>query len=129
MWHKTSQWNAILYLIATILFFSLSLKSASAAENSPSSQTQLNEGEKIYLSYCAVCHGDQGNGKTWVSGTLNPPPRNFTDPGVIQFLNRDRMRNSITNGRPGTGMQPWKSRLSSFQIESVIDYIRETFMG
>ena len=85
-------------------------------------------GETLYQTTCAVCHGDQGNGKTWVSGTLNPPPRNFTDPVVVQYLNRERMRTSILNGRPGTGMQPWKARLSESEIEAIIDYIRATFM-
>ena len=88
----------------------------------------VKQGESIYQEVCSVCHGDAGNGQTWVSKTLNPPPRNFKDPQVIKTLNREQMFHSISNGRPGTGMQPFKSRLSDQEIESVIDFIRSTFM-
>ena len=94
----------------------------------PSQEGGGRSGEKVYQENCSVCHGDRGNGKTWVSGTLKPPPRNFTDPEVIKVLGRERMFQSISNGRPGTGMQPFKSRLSPDEIEAVIDYIRTDFM-
>jgi mono/diheme cytochrome c family protein len=117
-----------LWLLATILALFTAHLSISSGWASEADRLDLKAGEKVYQSYCSVCHGDQGNGKTWVSGTLNPPPRNFTDPAVIESLNRERMKQSILNGRPGTGMQPWKSRLSEQEVESVIDYIRTSFM-
>jgi mono/diheme cytochrome c family protein len=113
-------------LLGTILMFGYDTRAAHAEKTSRSNSANI--GETIYQANCAVCHGDSGNGQTWVSGTLQPPPRNFTDPDVIQTLTRERMHDSITNGRPGTGMQPWKSRLSEDQIHAVIDYIRATFM-
>jgi mono/diheme cytochrome c family protein len=38
------------------------------------------------------------------------------------------MLHSITNGRPGTAMMPWKTRLSKAEIEAVADFIRGSFM-
>jgi mono/diheme cytochrome c family protein len=102
-----------------------------------SAKTELNEdaiiasimnGEGLYQTTCSVCHGDKGNADTWVSKSLNPKPKNFTDPKVIASLSRDRMFYSIYNGRSGTAMQPFRHQLSEMQITSVIDYIRSKLM-
>lgn len=86
-------------------------------------------GEKIYRKNCAVCHGDKGNTAYWAKNGLNPPPRDFTGPKAQAELTRDRMIHSITNGRPGTGMMPFKTRLSKEQIAEVVRFIRFKFMG
>ena len=86
-------------------------------------------GEKVYTEHCAVCHGDSGNTSYWAKNGLNPPPRDFTAPESQGVLTRSRMVHSITNGRPGTGMMPFKSRLSSNEISAVVGYIRFKFMG
>jgi len=82
------------------------------------------EGAKLYSSYCAVCHGDQGNGKSRAQASLNPPPRDFTSAA----LPRERMLESVSNGRPGTAMSAWKTQLRPQQIAAVVDYVRQTFM-
>jgi mono/diheme cytochrome c family protein len=38
------------------------------------------------------------------------------------------MIESVTNGRSGTAMSAWKSQLSQSEIESIVDYVRNTFM-
>ena len=86
------------------------------------------EGRKIYNKNCSVCHGDKGNTAIWARSGLNPPPRDFTAPQSRQELTRERMIHSVTNGRPGTGMMPFKTKLQSNQIEAVVDYIREAFI-
>lgn len=35
---------------------------------------------------------------------------------------------SVTHGRPGTAMTPWKNQLSPKEIEALVDYVRNTFM-
>ena len=96
-------------------------------QNNPQIAEQV-EAEKIYSRNCAVCHGDKGNGAIWTRGGLNPPPRNFSTEQARQELTRERMINSVTNGRPGTAMQPHKGKLSESEIASVVDFIRATFM-
>jgi len=114
------------YLISFIIGLFVAsgyLPASYAAESNP-----LKEGEELYQKNCSVCHGDKGDGNTWVSHDLDPKPKNFTDPLVITALTRKRMFNSITNGRPGTAMQPFKTQLSESEINLIIDYIQTTFM-
>jgi len=89
---------------------------------------QFMAGQKIYTANCAVCHGDKGNTALWARSGLNPPPRDFTSERARKELNRERMIHSVTNGRPGTGMMPFKSKLSSDEITQVVDFIRATFI-
>lgn len=86
-------------------------------------------GEKIYTQNCAVCHGDNGSTAFWAKNGLNPPPRDFTSPEAQSVLTRERMVHSVTNGRPGTGMMPFTTRLSAEDIAAVVGFIRFKFMG
>lgn len=99
---------------------------ASAGEHTAKGKNQ--PPEKIYHNYCSVCHGDRGDAQTRARNSLTPPPRNFTSAEETAQLTRERMINSVTNGRTGTAMMPWKSELSPQEIESLVDYIRATFM-
>lgn len=83
---------------------------------------------EIYHEYCSVCHGDSGNGLSRASGSFFPPPRDFTSKQSAKELTRSRMIFSVTYGRPNTAMPSWGVRLSKQDIESVVDYIRETYM-
>lgn len=89
----------------------------------------LARGKAIYASNCGVCHGDEGNGAMWTQTSLNPPPRDFTTAKAKQELSRERMLASVTHGRPGTAMMSFNQRLSAPDIEAVVDYVRETFLG
>ena len=113
----------LVFLFIFLLLTAINLLPSSAEEKDP-----LKRGEKLYDSNCAVCHGDKGNGKAWVSDTLNPKPQDFTDPKVIKTLTKKPMIQSTTEGRKGTAMQPFKTQLSKEEIELMVDYIRAAFM-
>jgi mono/diheme cytochrome c family protein len=81
-----------------------------------------------YLKYCSVCHGDSGNGKSHAAQGLQPPPRDFTSSEMAQVLTREYIISVVTNGKPGTAMSPWNSRLSGDRIAALADYIRSKFM-
>lgn len=81
----------------------------------------------IFHNYCSICHGEKGDGHSKAAGALYPPPRNFTA-FTVKDLPRERMIYAVTHGRPGTAMMPWTTQLSAAEIESVVDYIRATFM-
>jgi len=87
------------------------------------------QGRKLFVRNCAVCHGEKGDGQSRARNSLNPPPRDFTSPAETAQLTRNRMIHSVTNGRPGTAMMPWKTRLSKAEIETVVDYVRTAFMA
>lgn len=81
----------------------------------------------IFHNYCSICHGEKGNGKSKAAGALSPPPRDFTA-FTVKDLPKERMIYSVTHGRPGTAMMSWTTQLSAAEIESVVEYIRATFM-
>ncbi len=81
----------------------------------------------LYHNYCSVCHGDKGDGQSRAKAGLVPPPLDFTTLAAAQ-LSRERMIASVRNGRPGTAMAAWRTQLSEPEIESLVDYIRGTFM-
>ena len=85
-------------------------------------------GQSLYDQHCAACHGDRGNTAVWARGGLNPPPRNFTSEASRRELSRERMILSVTHGRPGTAMMSFKKRLQPQEIETVVDFVRTSFM-
>ena len=62
-----------LYLIGLLIFPGWLLASSHDAP-----QPQLELGKEIYLKRCKVCHGIEGDGKSFAANALNPPPKNFT---------------------------------------------------
>jgi len=94
----------------------------------PATEDSGNRGRALYAQFCSVCHGDRGDGNSRATGSLIPPPRNFTDPRAVQELNRDRMIFGVTYGRPNTAMGAWGSQLSAEDIAAVVDYVRASFM-
>ena len=106
----------------------LLLGSGLIAANHHSPTTDLELGKKIYNDRCKACHGNRGDGQTFAANALNPPPKNFTTVTSRRELTRKRMTRSITQGRPGTAMMPWKDVLSQNEIRAVVGYIRMTLM-
>lgn len=118
-------------IIKQVFFLFLSVFSVSVFTISVAATTEVSskiDGAKVYAENCSICHGDNGDGETRAKGSLRPPPRNFTTVNAALELNRERMLDSVINGRPGTGMMPHKDRLSMPEIEAVVDYIRANFM-
>ena len=91
--------------------------------------TDLDIGRDIFFKHCKACHGSKGNGKTFAANVLNPPPKNFISEQSKQGLTEKRMIRSVSEGRKGTAMMPWKSRLTSTEIREVVSYIRLGLMG
>ena len=113
-------------IIHTLGYLILTLNTVAANHIDPSNEVKL--GKKIYNERCEVCHGSNGNGKTFAANALFPPPKNFKSETTQKELNRERMIRSVTKGRPTTAMMPWKNILSKQEINSVVDYIRQVLM-
>jgi mono/diheme cytochrome c family protein len=94
----------------------------------PATVESATDGSRIYADYCSVCHGDTGKGAVWATAGLNPPPVDFTSSQVQAKLDRPRMIQSVAYGRPETAMAGWKNRLTDGEIETVVDYVINTFM-
>ncbi len=107
--------NWKIWLFIMCFYFILPL--ASAASGNPDVSSSIESGKKIYLTNCAGCHGEKGDGSAF--------------PGAFDFSDRKKMNKSnssvffdaITNGISGTAM-PSFGRLSETERWDVIDYIK-----
>ena len=83
---------------------------------------KADNGEQIYATYCASCHGDdlKGRGKNY--HLLDPYPRNLSRRQFVESY-KGRFAHSIAEGVKGTAMPPWKKILTQEQIDEVIDFI------
>ena len=74
-------------------------------------------GERIFSTTCSVCHGENGSGGTGPAINSLQLLTNNTD---------DQLRNTIINGghRPNTSMPAFGDRMTSVEINAVVDYIR-----
>jgi len=113
----------ILHMLGYLI---LSVNTIAANHISPNSNIIL--GEKIYINHCKVCHGNQGDGKTFAANVLFPPPKNFLLKNTKAELTLARMILSVVQGRPNTAMMPWENILSEEEIVSVVSYIRKELM-
>ncbi|HTM57285.1 MAG TPA: c-type cytochrome [Candidatus Udaeobacter sp.] len=108
---------------------------ASRMHGQPSRTTTLPaniaRGQRVFLQYCAMCHGDAGQG----DGELAPQLReragvrvaNLTDRVEIARLGRAGIHNTVALGGAHAGksnlMPAWRERLSRQELEDVVDYV------
>lgn len=110
------------FTLSLILFFLQYYPATGLADNKPV------DAAKLYHDFCSVCHGDNGDGESRAKQGLIPPPRDFTTPGLATSLSRETMIDVVNNGRQGTAMAGWKTRLDHQQVSAIVDYIRQNFM-
>ena len=89
----------------------------------------LKNGKEIYKDYCSVCHGDKGDGQSFVRNVIKMPPLDFTNKALADQFTVERMRWAILLGKPETAMPAWRFDLTLLQISDVITYIRKEMMG
>jgi cytochrome c oxidase cbb3-type subunit 3 len=98
-----------------------------SAANVPTSDERHEQGRDIYNFYCYFCHGYSGNARTLAASYLDPRPRNFVATPLDE-LSREKMLQTVTNGKPGTAMKSFSRSLTTDQIEAVVDFVRREFM-
>jgi cbb3-type cytochrome c oxidase subunit III len=114
--------------IRTLISIVLTWAGAAAGRAGTAVAATAVDGALIYAQHCVICHGDKGDGDTRVRRGLSAPPTNFTTARSRTALTRGRMLRSVAEGRPGTAMMAFGSRLSQAEVAAVVDYIRATFM-
>jgi mono/diheme cytochrome c family protein len=72
-------------------------------------------GAALYSTYCAPCHGAQGEGG--IGKTLNPNE-------FVQSKRNAELIDFMLAGRPGTAMAGFKGRLDEGQLADVIAFLR-----
>jgi mono/diheme cytochrome c family protein/plastocyanin len=96
----------------------------------------LAEGQKLFSSNCAACHGQggQGNGvfARQLSTTPDPQvmegqalktPANFSDPASMLGASPALLEGKIVRGGMGTGMPYWGPIFSADQLWVLVDYL------
>ena len=79
-----------------------------------SGESELGEGKEIYITSCAVCHGNSGE------GLVGP---NFVDKYWVHGGSVNDLFKVIKNGVPEKGMISWQSQLRPAAMQKVASYI------
>ena len=97
-------------------------------------QAQAKTGEipahvkSIYKVDCALCHGDNGNGKTDLATGMGLTLTDFTDPKTLQNITDDQIFDLIRKGKDK--MPPEEAgRAKDAEVRSLILYIRNFSKG
>jgi mono/diheme cytochrome c family protein len=98
------------------------------------------QGEQLYVTACAACHGVDGTGKTFVKddNTITTPALSWSDMTQTYSTNpargsvTDQLALAITKGQDENGdalpeMMPRWSFLSQAQVASLLQYLQTTF--
>ncbi len=84
----------------------------------------LAKAKTIYQIDCAMCHGDNGDGKTDLAKSMGVVLVDFTDPKVLAGMQDGELFNIIRNGK-GEKMPPEASgRASDTVVWNLIHYLR-----
>ena len=62
--------------------------------------------QQMFMTVCATCHGADGSGNGPAAETLNPKPRNYTDPAWQASVTDEDLRKTILHGGQGVGKSP-----------------------
>lgn len=132
------RWNVIHYLRSLTADDQVSIPNGIAYQKvDPDAKNPLavndetaGAGRKSFFNYCASCHGQKADGKGAVAANLVPAPRNLIaitswgEKPFIDYLSDARVYDSITNGVPGTSMQPWIGVLRDEERWQAVCYLR-----
>ncbi|MBI3092119.1 MAG: c-type cytochrome [Candidatus Tectomicrobia bacterium] len=100
----------------------------------PATPAAIQAGQRLYGTNCSRCHGVEGKGDGPTAYLMNPKPRNFAQrlyklhstPSGQLPTDADLYR-TITLGMPGSGMPPWKGKLSQEERWQLVHYIKTLY--
>jgi mono/diheme cytochrome c family protein len=84
------------------------------------SQAQGGDGETLFKSRCAACHGPDGKGEVPMGKKLGSPDLTSTE---VQSQSDAQLTDVITKGK--NKMPAYDGKLSKDQIAGLVAYIRE----
>jgi mono/diheme cytochrome c family protein len=88
----------------------------------PDDDEVVKQGQKIFLQSCALCHGQDGHGRTELGQNMYPPAMDMTSPHVQHWSDAD-LSWIIQNGVRLTGMPSWKSSISETDTWKLAHFI------
>lgn len=97
-----------------------------APSTNPVKPTAANQekAKKLYAMDCALCHGDNGNGKTDLATSMNVTLADWTDPKSLSVMSDQQLFDIIRKGK-GEKMPPEaEGRAKNDDLWNLITYIR-----
>lgn len=79
-------------------------------------------GRHLFLENCAICHGEQGDGRGPRSTGMVPPPTDLTKPPSSGSASAGQIYLTIRDGVAGSAMPSWRI-LSDRQIWDLVAYV------
>jgi cytochrome c553 len=67
---------------------------------------QPSQAQAMYNTVCIMCHGADGTGTGPAAASLNPKPRNYTDPAWQASVTDEQIKQIILKGGTGVGKSP-----------------------
>lgn len=95
----------------------------------PGSPAHDAEGQGVYLSACASCHGAAGDGAGEYAASLSAPLAPLDDPATLARVSDADLARLVADGKPGTAMPGFAGRLSPPQIDAAVAYVRRLSLG
>ena len=83
-------------------------------------------GRKLFLTSCALCHGEKADGRGVRREGVSVPPRDFTNPSWRNGTTPRRFFFAIREGVHGTPMPGWKSFSDAQSWDLVAFLLSET---
>jgi mono/diheme cytochrome c family protein len=80
-------------------------------------------GEKLYRNYCAVCHGEKGDGKGIAAPSFGGKIADFTNPDYWKKTDDKKIVNVILKGQGRMPAQP----VSPEEARAIVDHIKSAF--
>ncbi len=73
------------------------------AHHPPTQMDPAEEARRKFGTLCANCHGMDGTGNTPIAQSLNPKPRNYTDPAWQASVTDEQIAKTIVGGGESVG--------------------------
>jgi len=88
--------------------------------------TILERGHEIYTMNCVPCHGPGGKGDGPSSATLNPPPRDHTDPALMENLTDKKVGQTVQMGGIISGYpnMPSSPHIRGDDLAALVAFVR-----
>ena len=117
-------------IFATLLLLASCRRTARAPETvvAHPSMYEMEIGKQTFQAYCAGCHGEKGQGDGFNSFSLDPHPRDLSDPAFQKSKSNADLADTIRRGGSGVGlsslMSPWGRTLDGRHVDAVVLYVR-----
>lgn len=116
-------WTGAAVVTVALLLWGRGPESVAISTNPiPPTEASLAQGEQIYATHCATCHGEEFDGSGPGAAGLPAAVANL----VLHFPQHSDGQHFavISNGRPASGMPAWEGTLADEEIWNVINYLR-----